>query len=470
MYRIKIQSKKLLADTLTPVNVYLKLRDVYAGSLLLESSDYHGHENSLSIICCDPIAGFRVQNETITTQFPDKSRNDVAITNRMQVQQALSDFSKQFVIEGQPPKAPMGLFGYMAYDAVRYFEDIKLDVKATGIPDILYRVYRYLVVFDHFTNEMTLVEAETDGLAKENISGGLDGLEQIIFSNRFSTFPFESKSGEESNVTDAEYQKMVEQGIGHCLRGDVFQIVLSRNFKRSFIGDEFNVYRSLRSINPSPYLFYFDFGSFKIFGSSPEAQIQIKNNVASIFPIAGTFRRTGNDAEDAETAKRLAADEKENAEHLMLVDLARNDLSRASSDVQVEVFKEIQYYSHVIHLVSKVSGKLKSQDSAMQLMVDTFPAGTLSGAPKHMAMSLINKIENQSRGFYGGAIGFMGFNGDVNKAIMIRTFLSKDNQLISQAGAGVVAKSKPESELMEVNNKLEALRKAVVMAEGLGRY
>ena len=470
MYKITIQSKKLLADTLTPVNVYLKLRDVYAGSLLLESSDYHGHENSLSIICCDPIASFRVQDEKIFTSYPDKKKSEIAITNRLQVQQSLSEFCREFQVAGVPPKAPMGLFGYMAYDAVRYFEDVKLTHPQTAIPDVLYRVYRYLVVFDHFTNEMTLLEAQTQGLAKENISGGLDGLEQIIFSNRFSTFPFESKSGEESNVTDVEYQKMVEQGISHCLRGDVFQIVLSRNFKRSFIGDEFNVYRSLRSINPSPYLFYFDFGSFKIFGSSPEAQIQIKNNVASIFPIAGTFRRTGNDAEDAETAKRLAADEKENAEHLMLVDLARNDLSRASSDVQVEVFKEIQYYSHVIHLVSKVSGKLKSQDSAMQLMVDTFPAGTLSGAPKHMAMSLINKIENQSRGFYGGAIGFMGFNGDVNTAIMIRTLLSKDNQLISQAGAGIVAKSKPESELMEVNNKLEALRKAVVMAEGLGRY
>lgn len=460
----------MLADTLTPVNVYLKLRDVYAGSLLLESSDYHGHENSLSIICCDPIASFRVQDETIFTQFPDKIKQEIAITNGKQVQQALTDFAASFKIEGQPVKAPMGLFGYMAYDSVRYLEDVKIDVTNSGIPDALYRVYRYLVVIDHFTNEMTLLEAQTEGLAKENISGGLDGLEQIIFSNRFSTFPFESKSGEASNVTDAEFQDMVKQGITHCLRGDVFQIVLSRNFKRSFIGDEFNVYRALRSINPSPYLFYFDFGSFKIFGSSPEAQIQISNNVASIFPIAGTFRRTGNDAEDAETAKRLAADEKENAEHLMLVDLARNDLSRASTDVTVEVFKEIQYYSHVIHLVSKVSGKLESQAKAMQLMVDTFPAGTLSGAPKHMAMSLINKIENQNRGFYGGAIGFIGFNGDVNQAIMIRTFLSKDNQLITQAGAGVVAKSKPESELMEVNNKLEALRKAVVMAEGLVRY
>jgi anthranilate synthase component 1 len=470
MYKIKIQSRKLLADTLTPVNVYLKLRDVYAGSLLLESSDYHGHENSLSIICCDPIASFQVKDEKIAVGYPDKTKTETPVSTSGHVQEALTNFCRSFDVESTAVKAPIGIFGYMGYDAVRYFEDIKLVVKDSTIPDILYKVYRYLVVIDHFTNELTLIESELEGLAKERVSGGLDGLEQIIYSNRFSTYPFKAQEKDASNVTDEEYQEMVQKGIAHCHRGDVFQIVLSRNFKRSFTGDEFNVYRSLRSINPSPYLFYFDFGNFKIFGSSPEAQIQIKNGNASIYPIAGTFRRTGNDAEDAESAKRLAEDEKENAEHLMLVDLARNDLSRASSDVKVEVFKEIQYYSHVIHLVSKVSGKLKEKQSSMQLMIDTFPAGTLSGAPKHMAMNLISQIENQNRGFYGGALGFIGFNGDVNKAIMIRTFLSKDNQLISQAGAGIVAKSKPESELMEVNNKLEALRKAVNMAEGLGKY
>ncbi len=470
MYKIKIQTRKLLADTLTPVNVYLKLRDVYAGSLLLESSDYHGHENSLSIICCDPISSFQVMDEKITTQYPDKKRTETKIEQSGQVQDALKEFCKSFVIEGEAIKAPVGIFGYMAYDAVRYFEDVKINPASSAIPDVLFKVYRYLVIIDHFTNELTLMEHALDELEKEKISGGLDGLEQIIYSNRFSTYPFKAQSNETSNLTDDEYKAGVASGIAHCHRGDVFQIVLSRNFKRGFTGDEFNVYRALRSINPSPYLFYFDFGNFKIFGSSPEAQIQIKGGAASIYPIAGTFRRTGNDKEDALAAQRLAEDEKENAEHLMLVDLARNDLSRASTDVTVEVFKEIQYYSHVIHLVSKVSGQLKAGQSSMQLMTDTFPAGTLSGAPKHKAMNLITQIENQNRGFYGGALGFIGFNGDVNLAIMIRTFLSQDNQLISQAGAGIVAKSNPESELMEVNNKLEALRKAVSMAEGLVRY
>lgn len=488
MYKIEIRSRKLLADTLTPVNVYLKLRDVYAGSLLLESSDYHGHENSLSIICCDPIASFQVRDEKISISYPDKKRTETIIERPGQVQQALTGFSQSFEATNSV-KAPIGIFGYMAYDAVRYFEEVTITQTDSTIPDMLYKVYRYLIVIDHFTNELTLIESEIEGLEKEKISGGLDGLEQIIYSNRFSTYPFKAQGQEASNVSDDQYKAMVAQGIAHCHRGDVFQIVLSRNFKQPFTGDEFNVYRALRSINPSPYLFYFDFGNFKIFGSSPEAQIQIKNGTASIFPIAGTFRRTGNDAEDAVSAKRLAEDEKENAEHLMLVDLARNDLSRASTDVRVEVYKEIQYYSHVIHLVSKVTGKLaplsaltghseptgstmpsSSRDFGSALMFDTFPAGTLSGAPKHKAMNLINEIENKNRGFYGGALGFIGFNGDVNLAIMIRTFLSQDNQLISQAGAGVVAKSKPESELMEVNNKLEALRKAVTMAEGLVRY
>ena len=467
-FTINLKSRKLLADTLTPVNVYLKLRDVYAGSLLLESSDYHGHENSLSIICCDPIASFMVSNEIIVTSYPDKSKKEEKIESGSQVINSLSHFINCFQIP-ENNNAPIGIFGYMAYDAVRYFEDVKIDIQNSNIPDILYKVYRYLIVIDHFTNELTLIECEMNGLGIERISGGLDGLEQIIYSNRFSTYPFKADEKDTSNVSDAEYQEMVMKGIAHCHRGDVFQIVLSRKFTRNFTGDEFNVYRALRSINPSPYLFYFDFGNFKIFGSSPEAQIQIKKGVASIYPIAGTFKRTGNDAEDADAARRLSLDEKENAEHLMLVDLARNDLSRASNNVTVEVFKEIQYYSHVIHLVSKVSGKLIDPQSSLPLMIDTFPAGTLSGAPKHKAMNLISQFENQNRSFYGGALGFIGFNGEVNQAIMIRTFLSQNNQLISQAGAGVVAKSKPESELAEVNNKLEALRKAIAMGEGLGR-
>ena len=461
-YKITTRSKKLLADTVTPVNIYLKLRDVFAGSLLLESSDYHGHENSLSFICCEPLASFQLKDEKIEMRFPDGSKSVESVTNHEQVLQRLDEFKESFEADPAFIKNSMnGLFGYMTYDTVRYFEDVPIKVTQSVIPDMLYKMYRYVIIVDHFSNEMTLF----DNVFDKQVESGLEKLEKIIFSNRFATFSFKTNGEETSNVSNSEYVELVKTGIKHCHRGDVFQIVLSRRFTSSFKGDEFNVYRSLRSINPSPYLFYFDYGSFKIFGSSPEAQIQIKNGEASIYPIAGTFKRSGNDQEDAALATKLSLDEKENSEHVMLVDLARNDLSRDSQEVKVEVFKEIQYYSHVIHLVSKVTGKLHQQASPLKLVADTFPAGTLSGAPKPMAMNLINKYENVNRSFYGGAIGFMGFNGSYNHAIMIRTFLSQDNKLVYQAGAGIVAKSVPENELQEVNNKLEALRKAIKMAE-----
>jgi anthranilate synthase component I len=463
-YKLKTYTKKLLADTLTPVNIYLKLRDVFAGSILLESSDYHGHENSLSMICCDPIARFEVYGKAISVSFPDGVMETNHITPNHQVADALEKFRLSFEPDknfkaGVPGN---GLFGYMAYDAVQYFEEVTITKRESQLPEILYALYRYIIVVDHFSNELTLVEHTITGE-----ESSLNRIERLIFSNRFSTYSFKLVNGETSNLTDQEYLDMVKRGIAHCDRGDVFQLVLSRRFTSAFKGDEFNVYRSLRSINPSPYLFYFDYGNFKLFGSSPEAQLQISNHEAHIFPIAGTFRRTGDDLQDAELANRLAADEKENAEHIMLVDLARNDMSRHAHDVTVEVFKEIQYYSHVIHLVSKVTGKLHNQAETIKMAAATFPAGTLSGAPKHKALTLINRYENVNRGFYGGAIGYLGFNGDFNHAIMIRTFLSKDNELTYQAGAGIVSKSDPGSELREVNNKLGALRKAIVMAENI---
>lgn len=465
MYKLQTTSKKLLADTLTPVNIYLKLRDVFACSILLESSDYHGHENSLSFICCDPIASFEVSGPTVIMNFPDGKTRKEAFQKKGDAIRYLDEFRGAFEIPAPHAKyINCGLFGYIAYDAVRYFEDVDIPRQNTEIPDILYKLYRYVIVVDHFSNELNLFEiSDLNGSASK--SSGLDKVEQIIFSNRFATYKFSLTGAEVSNFTDAEFLKIVEKGKEHCFRGDVFQIVLSRRFTNGFKGDEFNVYRSLRSINPSPYLFYFDYGSFKLFGSSPEAQLQVQKGKAHIFPIAGTFRRSGNDQEDAEIAGRLAADEKENAEHVMLVDLARNDMSRNAENVNVEVFKEIQYYSHVIHLVSKVTGNVKEDSSVVRIAADTFPAGTLSGAPKHMAMTLINQYENVNRGFYGGAIGYLGFDGSFNHAIMIRTFLSHENTLIYQAGAGIVSKSKAESELQEVNNKLSALRQAVLMAE-----
>ena len=462
VYNLKTHAKKLLADTLTPVNIYLKLRDVYACSILLESSDYHGHENSLSYICCEPMASFAVNPRGVEIQYPGTKKT---IKSSGKVLPLLEEFKNSF----QPDPtlhsrfSINGLFGYTAYDAIPHFEDITLDKKENPIPEMIYSLYRYVIVVDHFSNELSLFEHQLEGT--DSPGSSLDEVEQIIFSHRFSTYKFTVTDKETSNFTDEEYIQMVEKGKEHCFRGDVFQIVLSRRFTCGFKGDDFNVYRALRSVNPSPYLFYFDYGDFKLMGSSPEAQLQVNKGKAYIYPIAGTFRRTGNDQEDAALAKKLAEDEKENAEHVMLVDLARNDMSRNADKVAVEVFKEIQFYSHVIHLVSKVSGTLRSDASVVSMAADTFPAGTLSGAPKHMAMTLINRYENVNRSFYGGAIGYLGFDHSYNHAIMIRTFLSQGGKLTFQAGAGVVSKSNAQSELQEVNNKLGALRRAVELAE-----
>ena len=455
----------MLADVITPVSIYLKLRDKYANSILLESSDYHGAENSYSYICCNPIATFKVKNGHLHILWPNGDIEEKKLTEPRLAIDELNSFMKSFRIEDAGFKfITNGLFGYVGYDAVQYFEDIKFSETKNDeykIPDIVYSVFRNIIVIDHFKNEMYIFDHQVTG---DRAASNLHEIADLVKSKNYPDYRFQWNKDESSNVADEEFLSMVSKGKKHCFRGDVFQIVLSRRFSSGFLGDEFNVYRALRSVNPSPYLFYFDYGSFKIFGSSPEAQIVIKDGSAIIYPIAGTFRRTGNDQADAELAQKLAEDEKETSEHVMLVDLARNDLSRNGSDVHVETFKEIQYYSHVIHLVSKVVGKLKDGANTIQMVADTFPAGTLSGAPKHKAMELIDKYENTRRGYYGGAIGFLGFKGEFNHAIMIRSFLSKNNKLYYQAGAGIVAKSKEENELQEVNNKLAALRTAIEQA------
>ncbi|KAA0990645.1 anthranilate synthase component I family protein [Dyadobacter aurulentus] len=464
-FAITTHYKKLLADTLTPVSIYLKLRDKFVNTVLLESSDYHGNENSFTYICCDPVASFKLNSGEVTQQFPDGTSTSHKLLNPKDAVQALYGFAQSFISERSSfPFITNGLFGHMTYDAVTYFEDIVIQPPSpeTAIDQIFYQVYRYVIAINHFKNELYIFEHR---YGTENDKTGIEQIEILIKNRNFPKYGFHTISEETSNVTDDEMRSVIQRGIDHCLRGDVFQIVPSRRFSRSFQGDEFNVYRALRSINPSPYLFYFDYGSYKIFGSSPEKQIFIKKGQAEIHPIAGTFKRTGDDLADAEAAQQLLNDPKETAEHVMLVDLARNDLSRSCDEVRVTNYKEVQYYSHVIHLVSKVVGKMKKDVNPLQLVADTFPAGTLSGAPKHNAMKLIDQMESSNRSIYGGAIGFMDFNGDFNHAIAIRTFLSKDNNLFFRAGMGVVAKSDVESELQEINNKLAALRQAIKVAE-----
>ena len=474
MRKIEINTtcKKLLADVYTPVGIYLRLRDRFRDTVLLESTDHHAAENSWSFICINAIGGIEITStESIEFKLPRQKAERVAIKNVMEVPGLLWNFMQNFDVKKSGSKGAhadegrakyaQGLFGYTTYDAVQFFDTIKLSGhnSSRAIPLMRYRLYQYVIAINHFKDELFICENVMAGLESESAV-----VESLIKSKDVPTYPFKANGEEGINMSDEDYMEMVKKGIQSCHRGDVFQIVLSRRFEQKFTGDEFNVYRALRNINPSPYLFFFDYGDYKLMGSSPEAQLIIQNGKAVVHPIAGTYRRTGDDEIDEVETERLLKDAKENAEHVMLVDLARNDLSRLCDDVQVAHYREVQYYSHVIHLVSEVVGKVRPNNNPFEMLAKTFPAGTLSGAPKFKAMGLIDSYEPTSRSYYGGAIGFVGFDASCNHAIMIRTLLSKDNTLVYQAGAGIVAASNPQSELQEVNNKLGALKKAIEMA------
>ena len=484
---IKTNCKKLLSDIYTPVGIYLRLRDRFRDTILLESTDYHVAENSYSFICINAIAGIEISDtRSIEFKLPGQSPQKIGIQNLSDTPRLLWEFMQRFDTQPsseKPVRAVQGLFGYTCFDAVQFFDTIRLRDRAgadknasvnagpvngnteqeaaqRGIPLMRYRLYQYVIAVNHFKDELYICENEIAGLESE-----FGVVESLIRSKDTPVYPFQVQGAEISNLKDEEYKDIVKKGIQSCLRGDVFQIVLSRRFQQSFTGDEFNVYRALRSINPSPYLFFFDYGDYKLMGSSPESQLILQNGEAIVHPIAGTFKRSGDDATDKLMADKLLKDAKENAEHVMLVDLARNDLSRSCDGVRVEHYRQVQYYSHVIHLVSEVRGDLREGYNPFELLASTFPAGTLSGAPKFKAMELIDSYEPTARSYYGGCIGFMGFDGSCNQAIMIRSLLSRNNTLTYQAGAGVVAASKPESELEEVNNKLGALKKAILFAQ-----
>ncbi|SMD31643.1 anthranilate synthase component 1 [Reichenbachiella faecimaris] len=472
MKQINIYSKtrEILGDILTPVSIYLKIRDRFPNSFLLESSDYHAKENSISYIAFSPLAEFKVDKGYVIKQMPGRAANFTPLdqTNALAAfQKFLGSFKTDKDESAGYTKA--GLFGFTAYEGVQLFENIVFNPDKTkdfDVPLMQYFFFEYVIAFDHFSNKIFITH---NALADKSQSYNLDEIEMLISSNNTPEYSFQSNGKIKSNMTDEEYRASVLKAIQHCQLGDTFQMVLSRSFNTEFKGDEFLLYRALRSINPSPYLFYFDYGSFKIFGSSPEAQLEVNDGQAAIFPIAGTYKRTGDDEQDAVAAKALSEDEKETSEHVMLVDLARNDLSKSGDQVTVEKFKEIQFFSHVIHLVSKVSTFLKNGKTAIDLAADTFPAGTLSGAPKHRAMQLIDEYESSQRGYYGGMIGLMDFHGNFNHAILIRSFLSQNNKLHFRAGAGVVAKSDPDSEVQEVYNKVGALQSAIQKADHINQ-
>lgn len=460
-FHSKSLSYTRLADSDTPVSIYLKLRDSFAETLLMEHSEDVGHPG-YSYICCDPIAGVLLDQNTLTMSYPNGEIHSERVGATQNLVGIISDYIQSFTTDRENDKFDVnGFFGYFNYNSVRHFEDVAISdpLQSTKqIPDIRLNFYRYVIVFNHFTQEITIIHFYTD----EQSFKGIEAIEKILCSRYVANYSFTALTEEQSNVDDNTFLEMVEKGRAHCLRGDVFQIVLSREFEVSFQGDEFNVYRRLRSINPSQYMFYFDYGSYRLLGSSPEAQLRIHNKKAIIHPIAGTYRRSGDEERDKVLIAELLTDTKENSEHVMLVDLARNDLSKTFQKVEIPSFKTIKSYSHVLHMVSKVTGEEPiSELNAIKVFADTFPAGTLSGAPKHRAMQLIEEYEGCSRGFYGGSIGYIGIDGSCNQAIMIRSFLSKNNKLHYRAGAGIVAASVPSGELAEVNNKIAALRKAI---------
>jgi anthranilate synthase component 1 len=462
-YTSNTTHKIILADTLTPVAIYMRLRDRYPNSILLESNEYGQRSNNYSFICCNPVATFEVTSKEIKTTFPDHRSTSQEFSSGFDLTSALNNFKNEFAqVENEFPFPTDGLFGYLSYDAVQLFEDLEFrfrESETNNIPLAHYQVFQNVMVFDHYHNQLYVFDNQY-----ANNDSKLEEIITVINHRDVAHYSFQCAEEETSEMTDSDFKELVEKGKEHCRKGDVFQIVLSRKFEQSFQGDDFNVYRQLRAINPSPYLFYFDYGNFRIFGSSPEAQLLISGKKASIQPIAGTYKRTGNDAADLKAAEELKKDPKETAEHMMLVDLARNDLSRHARNVTVKDYQNIHFYSHVIHMVSKVTGTINEKDK-IQLIGDTFPAGTLSGAPKYRAMQLIDTYEKSSREFYGGAIGYLGFDGDFNHAIIIRSILSRENKLLFRAGAGIVVESNLENETQEVYHKTNALRSAINKAK-----
>ncbi len=462
------KSQTILADLYTPVGVYMRLRDIYPQSALMESSDYHDKSNARSFIGLHPIASVAVGHGLATISYPDGQITEQNISPDYQTDKAINALLKRINIKGSESSL-CGLFGYTSFNAVRYFENIpvKDETQAKNdAPDLLYILYKNVIVFDHHNNTLKIVSLSECSENSENSENTeISEIMKAMNKANVKAYDFHPIGEVSSTLTDEEHKTNIRKGIQHCLRGDVFQIVLSRRFIQKYEGDDFKLYRALRSINPSPYLFYFDFGGFRIFGSSPETHCRIQDRKAYIDPIAGTTKRTGDIEADKQGAEYLRNDPKENAEHVMLVDLARNDLSRNCHHVKVDFYKDLQYYSHVIHLVSRVSGELDEGADPIKAFIDTFPAGTLSGAPKVRAMQLISEYEPHNRGAYGGCIGMIGLDGSLNQAITIRTFVSRNGELWFQAGGGIVAKSDVEYELQEVNNKLGALRRAILMAE-----
>jgi len=444
------------ADSYNPVLLYRQLRHKFRKVCLLESNDYNNRSDSKSFLGLDPIVEITYESGIFKLETEGQLsliEPIIGISSSQQLQILLDSYQ---MIDGSKPR----FFGRISFEFSHEENKIQASNPSDSeIPEIHLFLFRYVIQIDHFKDEGFIIKQSFTDCELET-----EEIHQLLRSNNLSMFPFELLGDEQEEKTEFQFKNMVEKAQEHCRRGDVFQMVLSNSYKQAFFGDDFEVYRSLRRLNPSPYLFYFDFEDYRLFGSSPEAQLKIIDGKAEIHPIAGTVVKSGIIEDDQKNIAFLKQDEKENSEHVMLVDLARNDLSRFCTNVRIEKFKEIQHFSHVYHIVSHVTAKSISKQT-IPILSASFPAGTLSGAPKNKALELIARYETSRRDFYGGAIGMLESKGDLNMAIVIRSLLSKNNVLHYRAGAGIVLDSIPEKEYQEVQHKLRAVRTAIKQAQ-----
>lgn len=455
MEKIKYTTQhiKISADHLTPVLIYQRVKEIYPCSSLLESFEQRNHQQHYSYIAFDRLGHFQYENGKITTRI---AKN--IFSKEIHPSEIISELDQQLnnisFSAFEFPFSTGGFLGYLSYDAAIAHHELSEGLNSE-IPLFKYQFYKYFLVFDHFRDEVHLFE----NLLEEESC--IDEITHFIQNGKTSENLFNLNGDEIADMGNEEFISLAKNAKNHCARGDVFQLVLSRKFEQKFKGDDFAIYRELRRLNPSPYLFYFDFGNFHLFGSSPEAQLILKKNIAKVNPIAGTYKKTGDSIHDNQQKENLLKDEKEIAEHMMLVDLARNDLNKTGLGAKVIKFREIEEYSHVFHLVSEIETEIKKDVNKMEIVFNTYPAGTLTGAPKHKAMQLIQQYEKSNREFYGGCIGIIDSNKNFNHAITIRSILSKNNTLTYRAGAGITIQSDEKNELEEINNKLNALRTAI---------
>jgi anthranilate synthase component 1 len=467
---------RLIADLETPVSAYLKLADREPMSFLLESIEGGEARGRYSVIGLAPDLVWRANGDTAEINRDARNANSAFTQDDKPTLQSLRALLAESAItlpEELPPMAA-GIFGYMGYDTVRLIENLpEMTPDTLGVPDAILIRPTLMAIFDNVKDELTLATPvrPVAGVPAENayaaaiaqIDAAASALDRAVPQTSAATSEAVALPEPQSNTTVAEYLRMVDTAKEYIRAGDIFQVVLSQRFSAPFTLPSFALYRALRRLNPSPFLFHLDFGTFSLVGSSPEILVRVRDGVVTIRPIAGTARRGVNDAEDKELAAALLADPKERSEHLMLLDLGRNDVGRVATTGTVSVTDQfiIERYSHVMHIVSNVVGDLDtSRHDAIDALMAGFPAGTVSGAPKVRSMEIIAELEKAKRGPYAGCVGYFSASGEMDTCIVLRTAILKDGMIHIQAGAGVVHDSIPENEQQECINKAKAVVRA----------